>query len=212
LLRAHKLAAAPADPAVSTPRWRDPDAWHELATTVDGESLTLVSRPGMFSWEHLDEATALLADVMPVRAGDRVLDLGCGTGALGLVAARRVGPEGHVVCLDADADAVRAAIHAAARNGISNLTAYASDAGEVAAPGAFDAVLTNPPFHVGKGTELSVPRAFIDDAWTALRPGGQLALVANRTLPYERLIADRFGAVHTLHDGRRFKVLGATRA
>jgi 16S rRNA (guanine1207-N2)-methyltransferase len=57
-----------------------------------------------------------------------------------------------------------------------------------------------------------VPRAFIEDAWTALRPGGQLALVANRTLPYERLIADQFGAVHTLHDGRRFKVLGATRA
>ena len=212
LLRAHKLAAAPADPAVSNPRWRDPDAWHELATTVGGESLTLVSRPGMFSWEHLDEATALLADVMPVRAGDRVLDLGCGAGALGLVAARRVGPEGHVVCLDADADAVRAAIHGAARNGITNLTAQASDAGEAAEPASFDLVVTNPPFHVGKGTDLSVPSAFIDDAWTALRPGGQLALVANRTLPYERLIADRFGAVHTLHDGRRFKVLGATRA
>ena len=212
LLRAHKLAATPADPTVARPHWSHADAWHELATTLAGETLTLVSRPGMFSWEHLDEATALLADVMPVRAGDRVLDLGCGTGALGLVAARRVGPEGYVVCLDADADAVRAASHAASLNGITNLTAQASDAGEAADTGTFDVVVTNPPFHVGKGTDLSVPRAFIKDAWTALRPGGQLALVANRTLPYERLTADQFGAVHTLHDGRRFKVLGATRA
>jgi 16S rRNA (guanine1207-N2)-methyltransferase len=35
--------------------------------------------------------------------------------------------------------------------------------------------------------------------------------VANRTLPYEQAIAERFGTVRTLHDGRRFKVLSATR-
>jgi 16S rRNA (guanine1207-N2)-methyltransferase len=56
-----------------------------------------------------------------------------------------------------------------------------------------------------------VPRQFIADAYTHLKVGGRLMLVANRTLPYEQVIADRFGEVRTLHDGRRFKVLGATR-
>jgi 16S rRNA (guanine1207-N2)-methyltransferase len=38
-----------------------------------------------------------------------------------------------------------------------------------------------------------------------------LYLVANRTLPYERLIAECFGEVRTAHDGRRFKVIGGVR-
>jgi 16S rRNA (guanine1207-N2)-methyltransferase len=59
--------------------------------------------------------------------------------------------------------------------------------------------------------ELTIPKAFIDAADRHLAPGGSLFLVANRQLPYERLVAERFGAVRILHDGRRFKVLGATR-
>ena len=48
-------------------------------------------------------------------------------------------------------------------------------------------------------------------AHAALAPGGRLYLVANRTLPYERLIAECFGEVRTAHDGRRFKVIGGVR-
>ena len=63
----------------------------------------------------------------------------------------------------------------------------------------------------GKQTELSVPMQFIDDAWEVLSPGGQLFLVANRTLPYETPIRRRFGNVLMVHDGRRFKVLTANK-
>jgi 16S rRNA (guanine1207-N2)-methyltransferase len=75
----------------------------------------------------------------------------------------------------------------------------------------FDVVVTNPPFHQGKATDLTVPLQFIADAHAHLRVGGRLYLVANRTLPYEQAIAERFGTVRTLHDGRRFKVLSAIR-
>ena len=75
----------------------------------------------------------------------------------------------------------------------------------------FDLVITNPPFHVGKATSLDLPLQFIADSWEVLAPGGRLFLVANRTLPYERAIRERFGNMATLHDGQRFKVLGATR-
>jgi 16S rRNA (guanine1207-N2)-methyltransferase len=71
----------------------------------------------------------------------------------------------------------------------------------------FDVVLSNPPFHVGKATELAVPAQFIADAYRVLEPGGTLQLVANRTLPYEGLLQAAFGNVTSLHDGARFKVL-----
>jgi 16S rRNA (guanine1207-N2)-methyltransferase len=72
-------------------------------------------------------------------------------------------------------------------------------------------VVTNPPFHVGKATDLNVPLQFIQESWEVLATGGRLFLVANRTLPYERVIRHRFGNIATLHDGPRFKVLAAVR-
>lgn len=73
-------------------------------------------------------------------------------------------------------------------------------------------VVTNPPFHVGKATDLDVPIQFIHDAWKVLAPGGRLNLVANRTLPYEGAIRFLFKNVSMAHDGRRFKVLTAVKA
>lgn len=194
-------------------RWLNPDAWHYAPVTVGGESFDNCSRPGVFSWAHLDEATAVLGTVLqqhPVPPHARVLDLGCGTGALGVLAARQAWA-GHVMLLDADADAVRSAAETLRRAGVVHAEVRASDVANAIADERFNVILSNPPFHVGKATALDVPRAFIEAAHDLLVPGGALRLVANRTLPYERWITDRFGSVDTLHDGQRFKVLGATR-
>ncbi len=72
-------------------------------------------------------------------------------------------------------------------------------------------MLVNPPFHVGRATDLEVPAQLIRDAARVLVPGGRLFLVANRTLPYEAWIERCFGGVQTVHDGREFKVLAATK-
>lgn len=186
------------------------DAFNVLDVTLRGESLELFSRPGVFSWEHLDEATTILGECMDVRAGDDVLDLGCGSGPLGMLAARLT-VTGHVCMVDVDTEAVRCAARAVERASLMNCDVLTSDVASAVLDRRFDLVVTNPPFHVGKGTDLDVPAQFIADAWQVLKPGGRLALVANRTLPYERIIQERFGNLVTLHDGPRFKVLGATR-
>ena len=185
------------------------DAFNEIDATLRGRPYTLYSRPGVFSWDHVDEATTILANTMEIREGHSVLDLGCGCGALGVVAASLSG-RGALTMVDADVEAVRSATRSADANGIVNYRALTSDVAGAVLDERFDLVVTNPPFHVGKTTDLDVPLQFIHDAWNVLASGGRLFLVANRTLPYEQVIKHRFGNVANLYDGPRFKVLTAT--
>ena len=206
-----KQSEEPASRAIADNPFVGTDAFHELTATLRGTDLTLFSRPGVFSWDHLDEATSILADAMTVNPGERVLDLGCGTGPLGIVASR-LSLGAPVTLLDADAEAVRSAERSVKAAGIENARVLTSDIADAVLDETFDVVVTNPPFHIGKSTDLDVPLQFIEDAWAVLADRGRLYLVANRTLPYERAIFQRFGNIETVHDGRRFKVLSAVRA
>ena len=131
---------------------------------------------------------------------------------IGAIAAARQSGTGRVLGVDADADAVRCARLTLREAGIDTVEIRASDVDDAVGDERFDVIVMNPPFHLGKATEMTIPRAFIDAADAHLAPGGSLYLVANRQLPYERLVMDGVGAVQTLHDGRRFKVLGAARS
>jgi 16S rRNA (guanine1207-N2)-methyltransferase len=209
VVRAVKHAPEPVNPALLTNPVLEHDAFHEVSARLRARPLTLSTRPGVFSWEHLDEATEILAGTMELGPGESVLDLGCGAGALGTIAGQLTGAA--VCLLDADSEAIRCAIRTAEAAGLTGYRALASDITSAVRGERFDHVISNPPFHVGKATDLDLPAQFIAEAFEALNDGGRLQLVANRTLPYERLIAARFGNIRTLHDGPRFKVLAAER-
>lgn len=210
ILSAQKISDAPADHSVFDSPFISFDSFRELDVTLRGEHLKLFSRPGVFSWDHLDEATEILAAQLEIQSGSSVLDIGCGSGPLGIIASMLSGGA-PLVMVDSDVEAVRSAQKSAEGAGIRNFRALPSDIAGAVLDEKFDAVVTNPPFHVGKHTELSVPLQFIDDSWEVLKPGGRLFLVANRTLPYELPVRERFGEVSTIYDGRRFKVLSATK-
>lgn len=191
--------------------WLDHARFHEFTVDTRGGTYPVHSRPGVFSWDRLDRGSQALIETMELEDAGEVLEIGCGYGIVGVVASR-LAPSTRVTMVDVDIEAVRSTERTIQANGVADrCQVLPSDVAEALAERRFDVVITNPPFHVGKATELETPAQFIRDAYHALRPGGRLFLVANRTLPYEHWIQACFGAYRTALDGREFKVLSARR-
>ncbi len=146
--------------------------WREFETTVAGERILWAGKPGLESWDALDPAARLLAEGMTVGPGQRVLDLRCGTGICGALAARR---DALVTLCDDNLVAVEAAGRTLALNGVTGQVIHGDGAiqpckGSEPSQGHFDLVLLNAP----RGREWV--RHLIGVAARALRPGGKLLL------------------------------------
>ena len=199
----HRVAvgvyANPIDPG-------DEPEFTEHTITVRDQSWRYASSPGVFAWDHLDDGSRVLIETMQLKPTDSVLDLGCGSGLVGLIAASLARS---VVSVDASALAVEATRRTYEINRVLTAEALISDCASAVFDRTFDVVVTNPPFHQGVGTEYAVARQFVIDGARVLKPGGQLWLVANRFLRYEDTLADRLAEVRVAYEDQRFKVLTA---
>ncbi len=118
--------------------------------------------------------TCLLLGRADLKAGQRVLDLGCGAGDSTLAAARAVGPTGRATGLDAAAQLLALGRARAEVAGLTNTDWHLGDAQTDAVPGGpFDAALSR--FGV---MFFSDPIAAFANIHAQLRPGGRVTLVA----------------------------------
>lgn len=179
-----------------------------LPVSFSAADLSLQAEPGVFAAGKLDPGTARFLEAVDLTefAGKRTLDLGCGYGLIALKASLAGAA---VTAADDDLLAVRSTYRNAQRYG-ADVRALHSDVDSELHDETFDAVLMNPPFHVGKQVVMDVPGAFLAAAHERLRPGGTLVLVANRALPYERELGG-FSSYETLFTDAQFKVLRAVR-
>lgn len=177
--------------------------WRAAAAEAEG----FTTAPGVFSADGIDPASQLLAQTLPHKLGRRVADLGAGWGYLSAHILKRGSVEKlHLVeanhtaldCARINVQDARAQFHWA-------------DARDWKAPEPLDAVVMNPPFHTTRAAEPALGQAFIAAAARLLTPSGRLWMVANRHLPYEVPLAEKFAKVEELAGGNRFKVLLAER-
>jgi 16S rRNA (guanine1207-N2)-methyltransferase len=178
-------------------------------TIVDG----YVSRPGLFAWDRVDRASALLAAHLPSDLRGRVADLGAGYGYLASQIVARCPNVSTIDLYEADARALEPARLnlARAQHECGRELAVAVHWHDVTRglPQRYDAIVSNPPFHQGRADLPELGRAFIVSAAEALLPDGRLLIVANRHLPYEAILAASFRDVRTLARQEGFKVIEA---
>jgi 16S rRNA (guanine1207-N2)-methyltransferase len=182
-----------------------PGTWHHLALETPAGKLDLVSLPGVFSYDRLDEGTALLLETVRSSPGERVLDLGCGCGVIGILAAQM--GAARVDLVDSSLLAVACAQANLANHQLANARALASDGLSSVQDQRYERILSNPPFHAGKGVDYRMAEAFIQQSWQALEADGTLALVANRFIRYESIIEKYFSQVSVLAETGKFRVL-----
>ena len=122
-------------------------------------------------WQRqLADARSALFSAASVAAGERVLDVACGTGLVALDAARIVGAEGRVVGVDLAGKMVAAARARAAVLGLSNVTFQRMDAQKLELPDAsFDVVLCALGLMY-----VPDPVAALSEMRRILRPGGRM--------------------------------------
>lgn len=106
---------------------------------------------------------------------DKVLDLGCGYGMVGILAAHHVSPTG-VVMVDNDPRAVAVARRNADGNGVPDVTVGLSDGFSGTQETGFTKIISNPPYHV----DFSVPKHFIEKGFNRLALGGTMWMVTKR--------------------------------
>ncbi|MBN1875772.1 MAG: class I SAM-dependent methyltransferase [Anaerolineae bacterium] len=164
----------------------------------------LVSCHGTFAADRLDDGAEALIAGMTISPGANVLDIGCGTGLVGLAALRR---GAGVTSLDVSARAVTSTRRTLAANGYPDVPVLLScGASAITMDCSFDGVVTNPPFHKGHGVDFEVARLFVADAARVLKWGGTLYLVANAFLPYGPWLKAHFSRVTLAWENTRFRV------
>jgi 16S rRNA (guanine1207-N2)-methyltransferase len=170
----------------------------------------LWSRPGLFSWDHVDAGSEMLADSVPEYITGIGIDIGAGNGFL----AREILAHcPKVERLDLVEAEYRALIcqEATLAPHAGRFTLRWADALKDLPPATYDFAVMNPPFHTGRADNNALGRAFIRAASATLRNGGTLWMVANRHLPYEEELARAFKTHDIVEDEDGYKIIRAER-
>ena len=161
-----------------------------LQAEILGQQVSLETRRGLFSPEHVDRGTLAMLSHVKIASGMRIMDLGCGCGVVGIVAAKIAGEE-NVFMSDADPMAVETARRNAERNGVSGVHICVSDGFRSVDASGFDLILSNPPYQ----TDFSVAKGFIEKGFNRLKIGGKLYMVTKRRAWYKNKMISVFGGV-----------------
>jgi len=168
-------------------------------TEIQGISLKLVTTPSLFSPRCADPGTLAMLSCTTFSPGDKILDLGCGYGLVGIFAAKVLGPE-CVFMVDNDPEAIRCASENLVINNVEGATVQVSDGLEQLEQAEFDAIRCNPPYHA----DFSTARRFIEKGFNRLKIGGAMWMVTKRAPWYRNKLTGVFGGVRAIEQTSYF--------
>ena len=149
---------------------------HAHDAVLRGQTFTFVTDSGVFGKKGVDFGSRLLIESIAKDVGDRLLDVGCGYGPIGLSLAKAF-PQTSVWMIDINERAVALAQENAVRNQIENVHVTQSDVfSAIGMDERFTTIVTNPPIRAGK----AVVHAIFEEARKRISPGGSLWIVIQK--------------------------------
>jgi len=174
-----------------------------LKISIKEHNLAFETAPSLFSPNQIDKGTLTMLERIAFAPEDKVLDLGCGYGVVGIVAAKHTAPA-NVFMSDIDKTALKFAAKNAAYNGTEGITIIHSNAYEGINETGFTIIASNPPYHA----DFSVPKTFIEKGFNRLALGGKFYMVTKRKDWYKNKFIAIFGGVH-IHEADGYFVFEA---
>jgi ubiquinone/menaquinone biosynthesis C-methylase UbiE len=134
----------------------------------------------LFEWilwlpRGIREAAVRRLELQP---GERVLEVGCGTGRNLKYLEAAVGPDGHIFGVDLSEQMLARCRALCEKRRWQNVTLVRGDALEYTTPGQVDAIL----FSLSYCTMLH-RKQILSHVWSQLRPGGRLVILEGKTIP-----------------------------
>ena len=196
------------NPALAVPHNPYPSSY-----TLENTAYQIINHANVFSRAQLDIGTRFFLEHLPTHAPARtIVDLGCGNGIVGIVAATR-NPKATLVFVDESFMAIASARENFAqafgeqRSAIFNT----GDGLHDFAPGSTELVLCNPPFHQQQTIGDHIAVTLFRQTHSALAPNGELWVIGNRHLGYQASLQKLFGNCTLVASNQKFVVLKAVR-
>lgn len=128
-----------------------------ISTRIKNVNLEFETDSSNFSPNNIDVGTLAMLSVVEFLPDDKILDLGCGYGVVGILAAKLIGGENVLMC-DISGSAVNQAKINAELNKVAEAEIRLSDGFQNIPEDGFTMILSNPPYHA----DFSVPKHFIE--------------------------------------------------
>ena len=191
----------------------DPDSRLEyglIDTVLRGRRYRFLTASGVFSAKRVDTGTRVLVEAMPLPGAGRLLDMGCGIGVIGLVAALE-SPGLDVTLTDINPRATMVAARNVERMGLGNVRVLTGSLYEPVEGEMFDVVVSNPPISAGM---RKVVEPLVRGARAHLAVGGRLLMVVQSNKGGRTLAGflDKWFGGHEVVDKKSgYRVLSARR-
>lgn len=160
---------------------------------------------GLFSPNSLDKGSRLLIENIEADPEDKVWDVACGYGAIGIFLKKLYDPE--IYFSDNNLKAVKQTERNLQLNQIEEYRLKHADCLDTFNGEKFDKIVSNPPTHQGKG----ITDEIFQNSYQRLRKGGELYIVYNQNMNYEQQLEQIFKKVEILEKKDNYAVTRATK-
>ncbi len=169
----------------------------EVAFRDREKLIQLRTRPGVFAHRKLDLGARQLLNTIEVdETTTRILDLGCGSGSVGLgLAIRRDGIQ--VIAVDSNPRALDCTRLSFAANGLMNVETILNHDSELSLDQPVDLVVANPPYF----SHFKIAEIFCEIASRNLRIGGKVFFVAKNVEWYLENFGRWFSQAEVIESG-----------